>query len=118
MSKTDKDAPDWVRQNNPEPGARPSHRHRDWHGNPRDCDIDAVSTAARPYGNCFWLEPEPPKMYVRINNFHEHRRQMYWKPERAKSRAAVRRLVWEFNTFGDVDDSGVIVDQAHRPWWD
>lgn len=123
MSRTDKDRPRWVRNNDETDGLREVHDHRPAHRwgwttgkcelgqhDPRDwrapCHVELADTLS-PYGHVSY----------------EDRHLYYWRCDRAANRLIHHRLMREWNSFGDCDDSEVRLDPARRApfhggWWD
>lgn len=138
MSRTDKDAPWWVRSE----WHLPEHyycqydvtRQYGWHRFPesRKCDlpVEPEFTQHRQLGwrkkveGCVW-EPEWPfrrrYRYTRPPSKKE-KRNNYWGPDRSRVRAALGKARQEHQTLGEVVTDCPVVQHKHGPisggWWD
>lgn len=125
MSRTDKDRPYWVRQNDETEVRRPFHRHDQYRfgREPFDeCEIDEPYTGAtgewrRRCG--YWLGY---RRHVCVVPPHAER-EGYYAPLRNDERMVLRNAVKDYNTFGEIDEDFYIQEQHRRAcygggYWD
>lgn len=114
MSRTDKDRPEWVKNNDRTVAPVAYHYHVDYRGNALDCDVDEPSLQSdkwRFHRNCgydqrFYTE-NPGKAAIN-NDWHA--------PIRTKVRRELRSEVKEYNAGGDFEDDYVApLDQRNAP---
>lgn len=120
MSRTDKDAPYWVRTEWYVPVHNHCQFHYTWWGwsyfplGPRECDLPEVATLRpshrrRSYRitelSCRWQAEWPFKSRYSFTWGPRpiDRRLRYWKPERGQKRAACDRARKEYNSFGQTE---------------
>lgn len=109
MSRTDKDVPDWVRENRPE--ERWGQWHSLWKHTHGGCDIDHVRSRHERTWCGYRLAPG--RRWYRDRPARWEVRELYWVPERQAVATALRSLVKQHRS-GDIDDSNVPLDQPRR----
>lgn len=124
MSRTTKDAPDWVKRNRVRTRSHPDHicGPSPWRA-PRECTIDEPRSANNKHRGCDYEDPAAPGYRHRCFSTKDERRHMYWKPERAATRQSLHTVRRGANGEQPIDDSGVIVYQTRngpypRGYWD
>lgn len=123
MSKTDKDRPFWVIQNDSSIYREAYHDHVDYLGNDVDCDIHLDTVREDKYRadrNCGY---DVVKRYSFVDAPSRKKRHNDWfGPARSKTRDAMISQVKEFNSLGYIEsDSAEPGDHRHAPmrgtWW-
>ncbi len=128
MSRTDKDAPSWVRARR-DGGDTWHHRvgdapgAADGFGRPPSGDGTHACDLDDPGGRCTWRVPhwlagyplcQPPDTSC-LHMF-------YYGPDRAQARDALRAAAREYNTFGMTETEPITRQVRHSPWgggwWD
>lgn len=118
VSRTDKDRPVYAREADPTERRIPSHHHRNWRGEPLDCDLDAPTSQRRNrWNNCsYWI---PGITYYPGSPPRWFRRRQWYDPERLRERIDLRAMAREYNAHGDLDDGDFPCWQhRHRARWD
>lgn len=114
MSKTDKDRPFWVKQNDISLSRVAYHDHVDYWGNDVECDIEFPTVREDKYRvdrNCgydivgYYSWIDSPSRKIRHNE--------WFGPIRAKTRDAMISQVKEYNTYGLIETDS-LDPQDHR----
>lgn len=112
MSRTDKDAPAWVRGNNapnrtashhPDCDAAPDH-HYSWRGNDRShrCDIDDPHTHGWRNACTWWADDRNRFPYTSPPG-HANRNLYFTRKDRAHVRDTLHDAVRDYNAHADTD---------------
>lgn len=135
MSRTDKDRPYWVRQNDPSEARLAIHMHHTpmfytagWNSNRWGeigvCDLDKPMTGEWSVDrkrNCYY-RVTPPDHYAYDKCEREDRNLYYYAPVRMKERDLLGKAAKQYNTSGEVDDVDLPGYHHHMPfgggWWD
>lgn len=141
MSRTDKDAPYWVRTSLYEPWHNHCEFDATWWGwswfpnGPRECDLPEEPTYQHPVRrrasrmeqrSCVWEPCDPDETYRFRFTWGPRpidRRLCYWKPDRARVHAACDRARKEYNSFGQTEVEVPLFQHRHAEttgggWWD
>ena len=108
MSHTDKDVPWRVTRTNPSFWVGEEHRCR--HLN-EPCSI--YDRIARPWGGCRGILPYELQRKWWTPPSRADRHNMYWRPDRAHTRDALRKATKRYRAGEDLDDI-TLVDQHRR----
>jgi hypothetical protein len=117
MSKTDKDRPFWVKQNDSSLLRQAYHDHVDYWGNEVECDIHLPTVREDKYRvdrNCgydivaYYAWADSPSRRIRHTE--------WFGPVRAKTRDSMLAQAKEYNTYGEIyNDSTEPGDHRNAP---